>query len=245
MRPFFGFYGGKWRDALRNYPQPEFSTIVEPFAGSAGYSVRYAHHKVHLYELDPILVAVWKYLIGVKPSEILGICDVPPQGTVDDLKVSQEARWLVGLWLNRAANGPRRAPSKWMRDGIRPGSFWGKRVRETIAKQVDLIRHWKVHNCSYEDCPLTQPSTWFIDPPYQLAGRHYRYGSDRIKYKELALWCRSRSGQVIVCENAGANWLPFKRLADVKTTRTGQRSKEVYWVRAGSTNEVAGAKPSA
>ena len=29
MRPFFGFYGGKWRDAPKYYPAPEHDTIVE------------------------------------------------------------------------------------------------------------------------------------------------------------------------------------------------------------------------
>jgi hypothetical protein len=33
LRPFFGFYGGKWRDALKHYPPPEHDTIIEPFAG--------------------------------------------------------------------------------------------------------------------------------------------------------------------------------------------------------------------
>lgn len=41
LKPFFTFYGGKWR-AAPHYAPPEFATIVEPFAGAAGYSVR--HH---------------------------------------------------------------------------------------------------------------------------------------------------------------------------------------------------------
>lgn len=232
IRPFFGYYGGKWRDTLKHYPQPKFDTIIEPFAGSAGYSLRYATYRVRLYEIDPVLVAVWRYLINVKPSEIRSIPDVPEDGSVDDLKVCEEARWLVGFWLNRATTAPRKAPSKWMRDRIRPGSFWGQRVRETIASQVDAIRHWKVFERSYEECPDHSRATWFIDPPYQLAGRHYRFGPDLIDYEELAKWCLSRPGQVIVCENAGANWLPFEPLAEVKTTRAGRKSREVYWTRS-------------
>ena len=37
MRPLFPFYGSKWRDAKR-YGAPVFGHVVEPFAGSAGYS---------------------------------------------------------------------------------------------------------------------------------------------------------------------------------------------------------------
>jgi hypothetical protein len=229
-RPFFGFYGGKWRDAIKNYPAPEHATLVEPFAGSAGYSLRYPGLRVVLCELDPIIASVWQFLVQASEQEIMRIPDVPLDGSVDDLPVCQEARWLVGFWLNRAASSPRRSPSSWMREQIRPGSFWGERVRRTIAAQLGLIRHWRVMNCSYEECPVTSRATWFVDPPYQLAGSHYRFGSSGIDYAQLADWCRSRPGQVIVCENAGADWLPFQEVADVKTTRPGRRSREVVWL---------------
>jgi hypothetical protein len=230
LRPFFGFYGGKWRDARKHYPLPAHDTIVEPFAGSAGYAVRYASHRVILGEIDPIIYGVWTYLISAKPSEILAIPDLEPGQSANDLPICQEARWLVGFWLNRGASRPRTGPSAWMRDGIRPGSFWGERVRQTIAAEVDLIRHWEVHNTNYEDLPFSGEATWFIDPPYQMQGQHYRFGADGIDYRELGDWCRARPGQVIVCENQGADWLPFTPLADVKTTRRNSRSVEVVWI---------------
>ena len=230
IRPFFGYYGGKWRDALKNYPQPRFNTIVEPFAGSAGYALRYPHLKVILCELDPILFGVWKYLIRVKPREILAIPDLALDGSVDDLHICEEAKWLVGFWLNRGVSRPRKRPSRWMRDKIRPGSFWGDRVRHTIASQVKAIRHWRVYYRSYENCPTTTAATWFIDPPYQKAGRHYAHGAEAVNYGHLADWCRSRKGQVIVCENHGAKWLPFKTVGAMKTTRARRLSKEVSWL---------------
>lgn len=229
LRPFFGYYGGKWRDTVKFYPRPVHGRIVEPFAGSAGYSLRFPSMEVVLCERDPIVAAVWHYLIKVKPSEIRAIPDVPVDGSVDDLRAPQEARWLVGFWVNRGTARPRKRPSKWMRDGIRPGSFWGERVRETIATQVESIRHWQVFECSYEECPVVRESTWFVDPPYQYAGRHYKFGSGNIDYEALSRWCRSRKGQVIVCENEGADWLPFQNLAHVKTTRRGRHSSEVIW----------------
>lgn len=230
LRPFFGFYGGKWRDAPKNYPTPAYEQIVEPFAGSAGYAVRYYDRRVTLCERDPIIAGVWRYLIAAKASEILKIPDVPLNGSVDDLtQTSEEARWLVGFWLNRGTARPRKRPSLWMRDGIRPGSFWGDRVRNTIASQVDAIRHWKIVEGNFDKAPNIA-ATWFIDPPYQRAGSHYRFGASGLDYDELAEWCRGRRGQVIVCENEGADWLPFEPLARVKTTRTGRRSVEVRWV---------------
>ena len=214
-----------------------YSKLVEPFAGSAGYALRYAHKDVILCEIDPVLVAVWEYLIKVSPEEVLAIGDVPLGGSVEDLGLPEEAAWLVGFWLNRGAASPRKRPSKWMREKIRPGSFWGDRVRHTIATQVEAIRHWEVHHCSYDRCPFDGEATWFIDPPYQHAGQHYRYGSGRIDFPALGRWCRQRKGQVIVCENEGADWLPFQPLAAVKTTRRGKLSREVVWTAETATRE--------
>lgn len=233
LRPFFGFYGGKWRDTPKHYPPPRHEIIVEPFAGSAGYALRYANRKVVLCDVDPVVTGVWDYLTTASSAEILGLPDFGPDQTIDDLEVCQEARWLIGFWLNRGVAHPRRSPSRWMRDGIRPGSFWGERVRQTIASQLGAISHWQVHNCSYQDAPVDGEVTWFIDPPYQHAGRHYSFGSSGIDYAELGAWCRARTGQVVVCEGSGADWLPFEPLGDVKTTRR-RRASEQVWLSSGS-----------
>lgn len=230
LRPFFGYYGGKWRDAPRHYPPPAHGTIVEPFAGSAGYSLRYPSRNVILVERDAVIAAVWRYLIKVREREILQIADVAPHGSVDDLRCSEEAKWLVGFWLNRGVERPRRTPSKWMREGIRPGSFWGPAVRDRIARQLSKIRHWRIVEGNYSLSGFRGAATWFIDPPYQNAGQHYYHGADALDYDKLGEWCKRRRGQVIVCENEGADWLDFVSLAKVKTTRKGQRSGEVVWM---------------
>lgn len=230
LRPFFSYYGGKWRDAPKHFPAPEHARIVEPFAGSAGYAVRYPQAQVVLCDIDPIIASVWDYLIHVDAGEILSLPDVQADQSVDDLAVCAEARSLIGFWLNHGASAPRKRPSAWMRSGIRPASFWGQQVRERIASQVDSIRHWQIHNVSFDQCPVVGEATWFIDPPYELAGSHYRFGANDIDFTRLGLWCRSLMGQVIVCENEGARWLPFEPLADVKTTRSGRRSREVVYL---------------
>jgi hypothetical protein len=242
LRPFFGYFGGKWRDALRHYPAPRHDTIIEPFAGSAGYSLRYPSKRVVLCEIDLTIASIWHYLIHVSAEEVLAIPDVPLDGTIDDLRLAEEPRALVGMWLNRGVARPRKSPSKWMRDRIRPGSFWGERVRQTIASQLEHIRHWQIHNCSYDVTPFSDDATWFIDPPYMGAGHHYRHGADGLEFEELAVWCRSRPGQVIACENEGATWLPFRHLGSFKTTRTDRQSKEVYWL--GDWEKVQSASPA-
>lgn len=232
LRPFFSYYGGKWRDAVKYYPPPEHDHIVEPFAGSAGYALRHFDRRITLCEVDPQIYEVWKYLIRVKHFEVLALPDLADGQTTDDLDIiPPEARWLIGLWLNKGASSPRKSPSKWMRSGIRPGCFWGPRVRSTIACQVERIRHWRILRCDYTESPPIR-ATWFVDPPYQNAGSHYRFGSSKIDYAALALWCRGLQGQAIVCENDGATWLPFRPLASVKTSRAASRSAEAIWTRS-------------
>jgi hypothetical protein len=209
------------------FQPPRYDTIVEPFAGSAGYSLRYPGKNVVLCEIDPYVFGVWSYLLRVDANEIISLPDLGPDQSVDDLDIPQEARWLIGFWINVGPSGPRKKLSRWARD--KTDKYWCARTRARLARQVDAIKHWKIYNCSYEDCPVAGPATWFIDPPYQLAGKYYRFGSSKIDYDALGRWCRSREGQVIVCENDGASWLPFRPLASVKTARNGRLSKEAIW----------------
>jgi len=238
MRTFFTFYGGKWRAAPR-YPAPDHETVIEPFAGSAGYSIRHHRRKVILVERDPVIAATWRYLLRVSESEILGLPDLLPGETVHDLELCEEATHLVGWWLNKGAEGPRRKPSAWMRGGTRPNSFWGEAIRNRIASQLQGIRHWQLIEGDYSSAPDIE-ATWFIDPPYEAAGKHYRFGSDLLDYAGLSDWCRSRCGQAMVCENVGAGWLPFTPFLEIKANGTSGRSKtskEALWQSTRSVEE--------
>lgn len=230
--PFFTYFGGKWRVAPK-YPGPLHETIIEPFAGAAGYAVRHAERRVILVERDPKIAAVWRYLLTASPADIRGL-PLWGQGwmTTDDLSdFDIGARYLIGLWLNKGTASPRKSPSRWMRDGLRPNSLWGAVIRERIASQVDHIRHWTLIEGDYSDAPERE-ATWFIDPPYTLAGSHYPSGSKGIDYPALSDWCQARAGQVMVCEAAGADWLPFAPFASIKGTEGCNRdgkSHEVLW----------------
>jgi hypothetical protein len=227
MRPFFTYYGGKWR-AAKHYPAPIHGTIIEPFAGSAGYSVRYPDRQVRLYDADPTICGVWDYLIHIRPEEILALPLLFDH--VDEIDAPQEAKWLIGFWLNKGTVQPCKTPGNWMRDyhSKQPGTYWGEKVRERIASQVGCIRHWTITLASYVE--PDQDATWFVDPPYEVAGKAYRFHD--IDYADLASWCQSRTGQVMVCENAGADWLPFVPFGTFKGLegkRGGKKSEEVIW----------------
>lgn len=210
LRPFWRYYGGKWRAAPR-YPAPRFDTIVEPFAGAAGYSLRYPSRRVILVEKYAVIAEVWRYLIAVKASEVLRI---PTVDRVADLPawVPQGARWLVGFVMGAGQAAPRPTMSAGLRKfrALGKGAYgWSEGHRARVAEQVASIRHWRVIEGDYSAAPDVE-ATWFIDPPYQgPSGRHYRHGSAAIDFAALGRWSRARAGQVVACEALGADWLPF------------------------------------
>jgi hypothetical protein len=224
LRPFFPFYGGKWRAAPR-YPQPSYGTIIEPFAGSAGYATRHPDRNVVLCDRDEVLAGLWQYLIRVTEGEIRAIpVDIRH---VDEINGPQEPKWLVGFWLNSGSAQPKKSRSAWSVEWAIQGSTWSLTTRERVASQLHAIRHWKVIHGSYENAPDYE-ATWFIDPPYADKGKYYRYS--KIDYPLLAGWCQNRRGQVIVCENEGADWLPFEpTIGAIKSVKG--KSMEAMWYR--------------
>lgn len=233
--PFFTYYGGKWRVAPK-YPAPQHERIFEPFGGSAGYSLRHPDRKVWINDADPVIAGTWDYLVAVSEEEVLALPDLNADQTVDDLGVCQEARWLIGWWLNKGSAQPKLRPSTFMLKYPQGGPYWGEGIRRRIASQLDAIRHWTITNYDYEELPGWS-GTWFVDPPYELAGKHYRYGTESVgDFDRLGRWCQAREGQVIVCEADGADWLPFEPLAVIDGTEGKQKKArarvEVMWERA-------------
>jgi hypothetical protein len=212
---FFSYFGGKFMRAP-HYPSPKHATIIEPFAGAAGYSVRHHERNVVLYDTSPYVAGVWRYLLHASPQEILRLPLVSPGEDVRALHIPQEAQWLIGFWINQGSSVPKRTVGG-RRSNKRAGYYatWGEPARTRIASQVEQIRHWRFVEADYRKAPDVK-ATWFIDPPYQKHPSHYPHAiSD---FEELAAWCCLRTGQVIVCETDGATWLPFEPITTVAGT---------------------------
>lgn len=240
LRPFFPYYGSKWsgtRDGC--YPRPAHPRIIEPFAGSACYSLHHHDREVVLIERDRVIAELWRWLIAVDPAEVLALPDLEPRQSTDDLDVCPAARSLIGFWCGISASNNKTA-SRWALSTDRrktnrksggPELYWSSRpdrIRHRIAEQLPAIRHWTVVEGEAMATTIHGAATWFVDPPYQgRPGSHYRFGSERIDYAELGAWCQCLPGQVIVCEQQGADWLPFEPVGAVNGQRG--KSREVAW----------------
>ena len=161
----WSYFGSKSKTAVR-YPIPKYKTIIEPFAGSAQYSLFGDNWKrqVILCDKNKAIVTIWDYLINKATKEmILALPDLKDQDNVNNYSLSEAERYLIGFCINRGSAHPKLTASRfnsWNKDKIR------------IANNLHKVKHWKIINGSYENLPNTE-ATWFIDPPYQSAGKWY------------------------------------------------------------------------
>jgi len=232
--PLLNYYGGKHATSHR-YPRPEYPTIIEPFAGSAGYASRYHDRDVILVEKYARLAAVWRYLIGASEREILALPLLAPGETLDDhVWACAEGRDLVGWNVQKGTYTPRLSPSSWSVGDAASGSenaAWSASRRARTASSAAKIRHWRIIEGDYTDAPDVA-ATWFVDPPYEIKGSYYPHGSDAIDFPALGEWCQSRQGQVIVCEQVGATWLPFVPFSASRSASTQHKGvSEAIWTR--------------
>lgn len=224
MRPFFPYYGSKWNIA-RHYPRPAHGVVVEPFAGGAGYATFFNVRRANLIDKDPIIVGVWSYLLRVSAAEISALPEMPEVGdNVDNYNLPQEAKWLIGFWLNRGSATPKKSRTAYSARTDRSQLNWGAAAKARIIAQHGQIGEWTVREGDFTAAPLIE-ATWFVDPPYGDKGKFYRMPfSD---FARLAPWCMEQRGQLIVCEGEGADWLPFKPLGNFKSSK-GKAAEVVF-----------------
>jgi hypothetical protein len=229
LRPFFPYFGSKWL-AARAYPPPVHRQIVEPFAGGAGYALRYPDYDVLLVERDPVVASIWRWLLTVAPESLRALPDVPHGANLYDQEfalLSSVERAFIGFHLGAGEVRPRHQWSSWW---AKHNRGWSAERRAMLAAQLHRVRHWRVAEGDYTEAAqlVHGQATWFIDPPYiGKAGAKYR--GPRVDYAQLAAWVRERVGQVIVCEAGGARWLPFREIWT--TTGVCGKSREAVFVR--------------
>ena len=226
----FSYYGSKNKIA-KLYPLPKYDLIIEPFAGAAWYSVLHRNRKVLLNEKNEVIHRIWNWLLTEASSELLNDnTDFYAGQDISQIDLQKAHRELIGFCINRGSIAPRNIVQKWSCQ-VKANPNWASTTAyqlKRIAKLLPEIQHWQTQFGDYKSLPDNE-ATWFIDPPYQFGGGHYAVND--VDYLELADWCKTRKGQVIVCENTKADWLPFKALTQI----TGQRVKttEAVWSNCG------------
>ena len=227
----FFYYGSKRRGA-KTYPPPSFDTIIEPFAGAAAYSMYHvgSAKRVILIEKDPRVVATWHRVLAMTPQELLDY-PIPAVG-----EPSRDFLVMTAATSSASAGVTTLKVTDRVVD-VMPGMLRKMAALLPLAKErVEVVLG------DYRDAPNLE-ATWFIEPPYrvteQRAGSPLQQGMGYAKgcnaasldYDELGAWCRERRGQRIVCEQEGADWLPFRPTGRARTANSlNKATGEVVWL---------------
>jgi len=217
----FSYYGSKSK-LVNYYPKPIYNKIIEPFAGSARYSLKYWKNDIVLYDKFELIVDVWKYLRDVTKEEILSLPELKKGDNINDFDLTENQMKLMKFCIVQgSASGQNTPSSQYYLRGIHR-----QNIKRIIAN-IDNIRHWDIVCDDYRNIP-NEEATWFIDPPYQFGGKYYKESNKNIDFKELSEWCKTRKGQVIVCENTKADWMEFKPLKRIQGARN-TNTIEAIW----------------
>lgn len=201
----WSYYGAK-TNIIDRYPPPKYGKIIEPFAGTARYALKYHDRDVILIDKYEAITQIWLWLQQCSPKDIQSLPRLRPGDDLDSIEYDCKAQrllmgFLAGFGLTHPAN--KVSPHR----GVRPNAI--NHSINFIASNLWKIKHWKIQNGNYS-AVRNQKATWFIDPPYEVGGQSYKESGRKIDYNKLAKWCLSRSGQVIICENTSASWMDFK-----------------------------------
>lgn len=233
----FSYYGGKSK-IVDLYPQPRFDLIIEPLAGAGAYAFKHAKRgsgrTAWLNDLDDRTASIWEFLLSPDAADWIerywpAHVTVGSRGT--DYLPTESPVGLFELFRAEANQGTQGARGVHEQVTGMGAECW-PRTRRKFLEIIPQISHWRFTRRDFSSV-LGSNATWFIDPPYSNpAGSRYRTG-EGLDYTTLANWCKERDGQVIVCENLGADWLPFRQLehrrVSIRSRYQKADAKEVMW----------------
>lgn len=213
------YYYGRKKQIGKYYPKPNFEIIIEPFAGSAAYSLLSDNWKkrVILIEKDKRVADLWKWLIKKATSEEII--------NMRDLKVGEKSSEFLHI-IHAATKQAFKYKTIKVTSVLERNWEISKRC---MANNLYKIKHWEIICGDFTNAPDIE-ATWFIDPPYKgLSGKGYNFDSDLIDYNFLAKWAKKRKGEVIFCEGEFADYLPFKTLIELKGVAGKSNKEKIYY----------------
>jgi site-specific DNA-adenine methylase len=219
----FSYFGSKSK-IVKYYPNPIHNKIIEPFAGSARYSLEYWDRDVLLVDKYPVIVDIWHYLQNASAGDINSLPIIDSNFDLSKhTQLLDVERNLIGyLIADGQAKPSKTLTKKWFLQ--RPNKI-NHRIKN-IVSILHKIKHWEIILDDYQNI-TNKTATWFIDPPYQFGGEYYPISNKNLNYSDLAIYCKSRLGQAIVCENTKSDWMEFKPL--VKHRGANSVTTESIW----------------
>lgn len=199
------YYGSKSK-LVNLYPKPTKDLIIEPFAGSARYALKYWEKDVLLVDKYDVIIDMWHWLQQATIKDLDGLPKLKVGDCLDNFNLSRGEFLFLSFIVNEGNTGLRKTVTKRAAPKV---NFKIETTKDILHK----IKHWKIKKGCYTEIENVE-ATWFVDPPYFKGGEYYPMSSKNIDFNHLAEWCKERNGEVIVCENDNANWLPFKPLKE-------------------------------
>lgn len=215
------YYYGRKKQIARHYPLPNYPVIVEPFAGSAAYSLHDTNwqKEVFLIEKDKRVASIWEWLIKEATPERIS--------KLPDVKVGEKSSEFLHI-IHAATKMAFHYKTIKVTPVLARNWEISKRY---MQKNLFKIKHWQIICGDYSEASDFE-ATWFIDPPYKKdSGKGYQHGSGSIDYKQLARWAEGRKGEIIFCEGLYGDYLPFTSLLELKGV-AGKSSKELCYYRS-------------
>jgi len=68
----WSYYGAK-TNIVKYYPPPKYGKIIEPFAGSARYALKYFDRDILLVDKYDVIIKIWKWLQKCSPNDIISL----------------------------------------------------------------------------------------------------------------------------------------------------------------------------
>lgn len=216
----FSYYGSKSK-IVKYYPKPTTGYIIEPFAGTARYSLMYWENEVTLIDKYERLIDIWLWLQSATIKDIEQLPILKKGENLNDFTMlSKQEKDLLGFMIQAGVNAPRLTCTE---AGVRNQ----KTAKKNILRDLHKIKHWQICCGDYNEIN-NHNATWFVDPPYQNGGQYYRCSNKSIDFEKLGNWCKSRNGELIVCENTKADWMDFKPLKRIQGMAQTNTTEAVY-----------------
>jgi hypothetical protein len=131
----WSYYGSKSK-IVGYYPEPNKDLIIEPFAGSARYALKYWERNVMICDKYERLINIWKYLQVASVRDIENLPILKRGENLNNFQfICKEEKDLLGFMIQAGVNAPRLTCTE---AGVRNQ----KTAKKNILNNLHKIKLW-------------------------------------------------------------------------------------------------------